>query len=85
MRQRLRRMTMNDKKCIVFLRYGSLRNFTRIKKGSSFIGSKLRISEATVRKFLKTFIAKGHNFDRLGHQRQRFANFTQRMKRMLIS
>ena len=76
---------MHDKKCIVFLRYGSLTNFNRIKKGSSIIGRLLRISESTVRKFLKTFEAKSLNFNHLGHQRQRFSNYTPRLKRLLIS
>ena len=67
------------------MRFGSLTNFSHIRKGFSEIGRKLRISEVTVRKLIRTFIRKGYNFERLGHQRIRFAKFSPRLCRVLTN
>ena len=62
-----RQMTEHDKKKTVFMRYGSLTNFRRIRMGHAAIGKHLKIGKSTIRHFLKAFVAKGCSFQRLGH------------------
>ena len=79
-------MTEHDKKKTVFMRYGSLTNFRRIRMGHAAIGKRLKIGESTIRHFLKAFIAKGCSFQRLGHSaRTRFSMFDADTRRILLS
>ena len=83
--RRYRNMTMQDKQCVVFHRYGSLTDLSRVKMGYADIGRKLHIDEATIRHFLRVFNAKEQSFERLGHRRQKFGMFSDRIKRTLLS
>ena len=73
-----------DRQRIIFARYGSLVDFTRVRKSYTEIYQRFRVPLPTVHKLLKMFEARGCNLDNLGRRYERFKMLTPQLRGMLL-
>lgn len=68
-------LNTSDRQRIIYLRYGSLTRFTRVKTTYYEISRKLHIPETTIFTFLKVFHARGNRMSEIGRKYEKFKNF----------
>ena len=81
-----RRLTLNDRKRIIYLRYESLTDFAGpIRRGYTEISRQLRIPTSTVRLTLTNFVIREHDLGRLVHKVAKYKGYTPRLQRALLN
>ena len=80
-----RRLTKEDKMRIVFLRYGSLVDFSNSYSSHVKIAKKLRLAPATVSYTLLKFAEHGFRLDQLGQRYQRYRALPANVRANLLS
>ena len=82
----MRRLTLNDRKRIIYLRYESLTDFAGpVRRNYSEIGRQLRIPTSTVRLTLTNFVIREHSLERLVHKVPKYKGYTPRLQRALLN
>ena len=79
-----RLLSLDDRKRIILARYGSLEDFSRVRKTLTQIHKRFRVPVCTIHKLLNAFEQRGCNLDLLGRKYERYKMLAPRLQDMLL-
>ena len=80
-----RERTLKEAHTIIYLRFGSLEDFSRPVMGYLEISKRLHIQQSSVRALVIRFCARGHSFERLKPTWPKFKMLSPELQQMLLS